>query len=631
MMRVALCIAAFFGLANSMRAEDQLSYHFTTAATSPGTERSATILFDVSPGDDGSYSAVYSHRDSINETLTDVKAVAFERRRVLTVAEAGAFFASLADAGLWQLPEGDKFVGDGPNTQLIATVSGRDLQRDYHSPIKGGARETFHAAVTASAKKLGIDQPEDVAKATKVIEGDRTPAREIPFSALITNPARYDGRRVAVVAFYHSEFECSMLVSQKFAWKGLDSDRQFWLYESSKFAQESEVRRKNDSWARVEGVFSARHGGHLGFCPGFIDRVTKFTPLDGPPPPPAAGAVSEDDPHGLEKLDLEIQIQPFPMDGRPIQEVVAALNRQISAQLAERGLAEDWLKIDLDPISNPKARVKKQAEKTESLRTVVKMLGLRVSPGEEDPFGEDLSTYMYVLPNVIRLCMRKSPYPDDKESVVWREDTFGKQAVRVKLVRYAPKFGNGPDTFLVEWRSDMKPEDLRISEALDIIHRILPDEPGAKSITGIDAHRVDKTWHWTARTAASAAAAYAPDQAPSIEAQSPASIFAGRRYNAFLDTKTVQATPQWTLTGAPPVELEASIRAAREALREIPNAEDTLPLERIRLALLDDHHCAYQMTFYAPAAKKQGMLLIPVLLSGQAIVPKPQPDQKNKE
>jgi hypothetical protein len=637
-IRVALCAAAFLGLADSVRAEDHFSYTFANVAKSADTEGDVTVSFDVSAHDDGSYSATYSHLEWIRESLTDAKTVTFERSRVLTAAESGAFFTSLTDAGLWTLPKGDDFTGDAPDSQIYATISGRELERNYNSPIDGAPRKAFHAAVTAFAKKLGIDQPEDAAKATLTVEGDRTPAREVPFSSLITNPARYDGKRIAVVGFYHSQFGISVLVPEKFVWGSLDFDREFWVGSSSKLAKGSDSRRKNDSWVRIEGVFSARYGAHTGGSPGVIDRVTKFTSLDGPPKPAAMNAASDDDPHGLEKMTLEIRIQPFPMDGRPIQEVVAALNKQIGAQLAERGLPEDWLKIELDPDSNPKARLQQHTEKPEPLRRIIGMLGARVSPGENDPFTESHSTYTYILPNAIRVRVKTSPYPDDKEPITFHDETFGKQAVRVKLVRYY--YARRSETFRVEWRCEMKPEEMRISEALALIHRILPDEPDAKSVTSIEIQRVGAGWNWTARTDATQASASDAGSIARIAADPghpyPVSMgyFSKRNYVASFDAESVLAAPKWNFTGEPPLELDAAIGAARGALREIPNAEASLQLEQISLAPitpLDDSRCAYQITFRAPAASRENYLTIPVLLSGKAMAPKQEPDSKSKE
>ena len=636
-LRLALCAAAFFALANAMRAEDRLSYDFETAAKSAGLERGVGVSLDVSSRDEGGYTASYSHREWVRETLTDVKAVTFERYRILTAAEGAAFFASLVDAGLWKLPKGDNFIGDAPNTRINATISGRDLERIYNSPINSAARKSFHAAVIALAKKLGIDQPEDVARVTRMVEGDRTPAREIPFSALITNPARYDGKRIAVAGFYHTEFECSLLVSERFDWHTLDSDRKFWIGGSSKFAKPSNFHWKNDSWVRLEGVFSASHGGHMGASPGVIRRVTKLTALDEPPRPPAADALNEDDPHGLEKLTLEIEIQPFPMDGRPIQEVVAALNKQIAAQLAERGLAEDWLKIELDSTSNPKARVDQHAhpDKAEPLRRIIQMLGARASPGENAPFGGYVDTYTYILPNLIRLHMMTSRYPDDEDPFSYHAGTFGKQPVRAKFVRYVGKFG-GPETFLVEWHCDLQPEALRVSEALALIRKILPDEPGAKSISSLDILRDGTAWQWAASTdaspptATSIAGLMRIEPAPDSFYLSPMSTFAGRHFHAQLDFKTVHSTPEWNFTGEPPLQLDAAIRAAGETLKGIPNAEASLQMQQIRLVPLGATHCAYLITFRDPA-NRESFLVIPVLLSGQAIAPKPYPDPTGKK
>jgi hypothetical protein len=625
-LRITLCTITFLILAISLHAQAHLSYQFAEPAKSADTERVVAISFQLSPEDDGRYFATYSRREPVGETLIDVKVVNFERTREVAATEAKAFFASLVDAGLRKLPKGDNFIGDASNSQIFATISGRDLQRTYNSPIKSGARKAIHDAVNAFAKKLGIDQPEDAEKATRIIEGNRTPAREVSFSSLITNPSRYDGKRIAVVGFYHGEFECSALVPEKFQWTTLDRDRPFWV-DGSKFAKSSDLHWKNDSWVRIEGVFSARHGGHMGLAPGLIQRATKFEPLDGPPKPTAELVASEDDPHELEKLTLEIVIKPFPMDGRPIKEVVTALNEQIGGQLAERGLPADWLKIELDPSSNPKARIEMQPEKPTPLRHIIGMLGIRISPGEEPPFSADGSTYVYVLPNIIRLNVKTSHYPDDKEPISFHEDAFGKHPVRVRLARYADRWG-GAETFRVDWHFGANPEELRVSEALDLVRRILPDEPGAKSITSIEIRGTDANWDWTAETSADPESSSRPGGVVRLDEDagtiygSPMSTFARRSYVAGLDGKTVRASPKWHYTGELPLELDAAIRAARAVLKGIPGAEDSLRLEHVWLGPLDASRCAYQITFRDPDDPGESFLTIPVLLSGKAIAPK---------
>ena len=620
----ALCAIAFLVWGTSLHAGDHLSYTFGTLAKSAGSESGTSISFAISADDDGKYSATYTRRENVRESLADVRIVEFERTREVPAAEAQAFFASLPDAGLWKLPKGDNVIRDESTTRIDASVSARDLHQCFNSAIKGGARKTLHAAVLAFAKKLGMDRPEDAAKAVRVVEGDRTPAREIPFSALITNPSRYHGKRIAVTGYYHGEFECSALVPEKFDWGGFDFDREFWVGGSSKFAK-GRGRWKNDTWVRIEGVFSAEHGGHMGVSPGEINRVSKFTPLDGPPKPVPAG---EDDPHDLEKLSLEIIIQPFPMDGRPIQEVVAALNKQIAAQLAERRLPEGWLKIDLDPASNPKARTDTEPEKPATLRRILRMLGARVSPGEKGGFPGRGNTYMFLLPDTIRLCVKTSSYPDDKEPISFHDGMLGKHAVHVKLVRHAGKWGGDPETFRVSWTCDVNPGELHIADALALIRRIVPDEPGAKTITGIGIDQADAGWVWSAGTGASKTTSQSPsgifhlDEDKGTYYGSPLSTFEKRGYVSWIKADAVNASPKWNFDGAPPLDLDAAIRAARAALDEIPNAKDSLQLESISLAPLDASRCAYQINFGNSDVRGGNSLTIPVLLSGKAITPK---------
>jgi hypothetical protein len=53
-------------------------------------------------------------------------------------------------------------------------------------------------------------------------------------------------------------------------------------------------------------------------------------------------------------------------------------------------------------------------------------------------------------------------------------------------------------------------------------------------------------------------------------------------------------------------------------------------LKEISLVHLDATHCAYQITFH-DSATSNSYLIIPVLLSGKAIAPKPEPTPKTQE
>ena len=108
--------------------------------------------------------------------------------------------------------------------------------------------------------------------ASRTIEGDRVPARPIPFETLLRTPKKFDGKRVQLVGYYHGEFEGSNFGPSKKA----DYKESVWLGGDSTFATPANVKRPNDTFIAVEGTFNNGPGGHMGLWPGDIDRVTRI-------------------------------------------------------------------------------------------------------------------------------------------------------------------------------------------------------------------------------------------------------------------------------------------------------------------------------------------------------------------
>jgi hypothetical protein len=607
------------------QAQNCLDYSFTEPIKSASVERFVTISFRLSARDAGGFSATYSHMENVTEALEDVATISFERERMVTPTEGDAFFESLIEAGIKKLPKAADAILEPPNSQLWAKISNEEIRRNYNSRATRGPRKAVHDNVLGFAKKLGIDSPEDRGKATRVIEGNRTPARVIPFSSLITNPNRYGDKRIAVVGYYHYEFEYSALTSAPHDWKNFSFDHAFWFGSPSRFAKDADVRHwKNDTWVKVEGVFVNQFGGHMGGYPGTITRITRMESLPGPPKP--APEANEDDPHGLEALMDEIIIKPFPMDGRPVAEVVAALNKQIAEHLADRGKPRDWLKITLDTASNPKARTDVQFDSGAPLRAVVMALGGRVAPDEPAAF-EGANTYSYILPDTIRLRFKTSVYHDDKEPFSFSDERFQDQSVRVKTARKAARWA-GPDTFDVSWTTIADPVQANITDAIKLARKVLPDEDVAKRVTGVWIRGSDVTWRWLITAGGSADEPSIPGLggvsqiSPGKIYPSPLSSFENHSYVATLSVNEVASASKWKMGDNVPLDIGDALKAARSVLARIKRAKETLVLSEISFGPLDETHWIYQIAFRDPSDADKDYLTIPVLLSGKAIAPK---------
>lgn len=606
--------------------DDFFHYSFSEPIAARNAVRGRSMELTVSELESDGFEVAYEWREGAGETLTDVKALSFKRVRKLTPAEGAGFFSGLLKAGVFKLPKGDDYISARCTTQIDVGASGRTTHEIYNSPSSNRPRRAVHEFVVFFARKLGLDRPEDREKSTRVIEGDHTPARAIPFSALLTNPARYDDKRLAVTGYYHTEFEDSSFMRAAFKDHDRGYDRIFWLGGASKFAKAAAVQLKNDAWLRVEGIFDARRGGHMGLFAGAIRRITKSEVLPGPPDPATLPPVGEDDPHSLEKLTEEIVVAPFPMNGRPISEVVASLNERIATQLAARGLPPDWIRIELEPVSNPKARVETEFDRPRPLRA---LLGYRLISGEDPPWRPDDLWYRYVLPDVIRVRQKSSPYPDDVDPISWHEENFDGNPVRVQLIRYADAAG-GPQYFRVKWQLASNPTEFTFASAMALARRILPEEPGAKSITNLEVSREEEQWIWSLETGAASEAnpqsggiMHLSDDSETTYG-SPIAKYGGRLYIATLNAKIVGSSPPWNFDRDPPLEIGAAVEAARNILGKIPKATETLRLSRLYTDRQDKSHCFYWVVFCALDKDSRDEIAIPVLFSGEAIEPKRQ-------
>ena len=170
----------------------------------------------------------------------------------------------------------------GPSC-LLGWLEFDGRQHDFKTPLGNPTRDQLQADILSYLDRVAPKEKRDVT--VHRMEGDFQPTRDVTVAQLLATPGQFDGKRVRVTGYYHSEFEDSSLYDKK----GDDFSKAVWVDGQSTFAKETDLHWTDDGHATIEGTFLKGPGGHMGAFSGEIQRITKFISLDppAPPPPPA--------------------------------------------------------------------------------------------------------------------------------------------------------------------------------------------------------------------------------------------------------------------------------------------------------------------------------------------------------
>jgi hypothetical protein len=91
---------------------------------------------------------------------------------------------------------------------------------------------------------------------------------------LLAHPSLYHGKPIRAIGYIHLEFEYEGIYLHKEDYKQGLTRNGFWISFDPQI-QPSSVRGCKDHYVLVEGIFDARHHGHLGLWSGTIDQVTR--------------------------------------------------------------------------------------------------------------------------------------------------------------------------------------------------------------------------------------------------------------------------------------------------------------------------------------------------------------------
>jgi len=219
----------------------------------------------------------------------------------LTDSEVDSIFKRLISAGIFKLPKSSEHRGEGNLWDLSGSLNGRKFELSHRVFPQNGMRKQIDNVIKTVVREFGLDRIDGPAYATLIrkegtvrlepshlegrenpraiheSEGDLVPTQQTTLQELISNPNKFDGKRVSVVGFYHWEFEgCELRAKEK-----SDYDQNVWCSSVSSFAS-NDVVLKSDCWARVDGTFLKGPTGHMGTWPGEITRVTRFDVSESP-------------------------------------------------------------------------------------------------------------------------------------------------------------------------------------------------------------------------------------------------------------------------------------------------------------------------------------------------------------
>ncbi len=207
----------------------------------------------------------------------------FQHYCKVTESEQAAILEDLSAAGVFEV-KADAEPSDLNKKSLYgyldAEFKGRSIHiGNFFTPPTDGSRKQVHEYLFRLADRLGLASARPAEHETDVTEGDNVAASEVDLRKLIKDIAKYNGKRVAVVGYYHAETETSNFSPRRYDDLLQAFPNSLWLGNPSTSADRSAIHIKSDSWLRVEGTVDTRSHGHMDCWPGELVRITKAAEL----------------------------------------------------------------------------------------------------------------------------------------------------------------------------------------------------------------------------------------------------------------------------------------------------------------------------------------------------------------
>ena len=194
------------------------------------------------------------------------------------------FFSALASnlvaVGVHTLEQPPMETNCTVQTSLTSRVGGKEVHVTFYTPPTTGVQKVVHDLARAFGKDLWQSYPQGTSVTTQIWEKTTAPAREVELDYLLSHPKEFLRKRVTVVGFYHSEFECSSLSTEP-------NKRGLWIRGPAPDVSTNSIQWVSNGWMRATGTYDASfserddkpHGGHMGVFLGELVNVTEFKPL----------------------------------------------------------------------------------------------------------------------------------------------------------------------------------------------------------------------------------------------------------------------------------------------------------------------------------------------------------------
>lgn len=165
---------------------------------------------------------------------------------------------------------------DLPNGYLTVYVEeARPIEHDDQGREITLENNAWRMLIDTTKSKLNhLTEREEYNKIEQAIsEGDTIKAIPISFEDILTEPQKWDGKRVKIVGWFSGGEEKSVIYPSRFhAWL---NKKGVWVGPNSTIAIKAETDSRDHAGLReIEGIFRSSQHGHLGGYCGTIDRVT---------------------------------------------------------------------------------------------------------------------------------------------------------------------------------------------------------------------------------------------------------------------------------------------------------------------------------------------------------------------
>lgn len=287
----AIFISLFSGFATAEEIRPYVGYDISETLRTETDHRDRLTQIFL---EGGGYVGFRYREDVFGSTDKVVTAIKYsnEYKIKVTRAEQDQLTEALLNAKVFDLkndPKPEHFADVRPiqeptyYSDLDVRIQNQNKRYAFYTHPTAPDRAAIHKVIFDFAKRMKVDQPDDLSKATFVSEGDLQPSQPVSLTELLMHPGNYQGKRVSVIGYRRLEFEGNRLCADKEASEKFISEKCLGTRGISTFADSKNLNGKNNTWQVLEGVFEKGADGvfTIGW-PGYLERITSSKTVNQP-------------------------------------------------------------------------------------------------------------------------------------------------------------------------------------------------------------------------------------------------------------------------------------------------------------------------------------------------------------